>query len=85
MPGDIGQEICDISKHHKEKMKEIIKFKAIPGLVPKGIHASLMDNNDQELFYNLCLGIQEGHLDPKWTVKPPGRINMARWLTTGTE
>ena len=77
--GEIGKEICDMSRQPKEKMKQFTNFKAIAGLVPKDINKSLLVNPDQQYFYKFCLGIQEGQLDHSWTFQEPGRINMARW------
>ena len=77
--GPIGQGICKL----KDNLKPFIKFEAISGIVPEGMSEKLLQNSDQDYLYKLALGVQKGYLDPDLWQKPPGQVNLARWLTTG--
>ena len=70
-----------ISKDHSQ-MKAFVNFKKVDGLVPEGLHPSLLDNPDQRYLYKLCIGIQSGHIDDDFTYQTCAKINMARYKYT---
>ena len=51
--GEVGQDICKLSKNHQEMLKPFVKFQRINGLVPSVIHESLELNNDQRYLHKV--------------------------------
>ena len=76
--GDVGKAICSMSKDPQKYLTKFVNFKAVCGKVPEQIDPQLLVNQDQFYFYAICIGIQKGHLDPYFTYKVCGKLNLSR-------
>lgn len=62
---------------------KIVKYEVIPFKCDVQTTDSRVYSSDQKYLHDICISISNGVCDDKVAKRSPGKMNHARWLTTG--
>ena len=77
--GPIGQKASASDLHNLP----IVDFVPIHSEIDSYVNSNILSDlsTDQRKLYEYCIGISKGFISPKYSIKKPGPVYHARWLT----